>query len=279
MDALAGRETEACGGGPTAAAMIAARILGAERCAVLDYAHSGDVTGDTSSVVGYVSAALIGSTKSGAKKEHPENGAARSEKRGDEVPDPTNGTETDLTAGDKTYLLTLARSVIVAECEGESATIDPPPSPVLGELRGGFVTLKKRGRLRGCIGYIKAFKPLVETVTEMAKAAAFNDPRFSPVTAGEIMEIDIEISVLSPIKRIDDPSVIEVGTHGIIISRGPQQGLLLPQVATEWGWDREKFLEQTCLKAGLPVDAWKQPGTRIDIFSADIFSEIEMGLR
>jgi AmmeMemoRadiSam system protein A len=272
--ALGGGETEACGGGPTAAAMIAAAVLGADRCAVLDYANSGDITGDTTSVVGYVSAVMLRSVDAEAEKPATESGANRND-----AGSRSGRLETGLTDGDKQYLLELARRTIVAECAGETVDARPPASPVLREPRGGFVTLKKRGTLRGCIGYIKAFKPLIETVSDMARSAAFNDYRFPPVTADEVPEIDIEISVLSPITRVADPAVIEVGTHGIIISRGSHQGLLLPQVATEHGWDRETFLEQTCVKAGLPVDAWKRSGTNIDIFSAEIFSEIGMGLR
>lgn len=276
---LARKDAEACGGGPTAAAMIAARKLGADRCAILQYANSGDITGDTSSVVGYVSAAMI---RSAGRQREPESQGAdpsnreQKENAADASPPPL---DTGLSETDKKFLLQLARRVITAECAGESIELDRLPSPVLGEARGGFVTLKKNGQLRGCIGYIEAIKPITDTVIDMAKAAAFNDWRFPPVTADEVAGIDIEISVLSPIAQIDDPAVIEVGTHGIIITRDAHRGLLLPQVATEWGWDRETFLEQTCVKAGLPADAWKESGTRIEIFSADVFSEIEMKLR
>ena len=183
------------------------------------------------------------------------------------------------TKEDKIFLLKLARNVISAECRGEHYRIPPYTSKVFDEPRGAFVTLHKHGQLRGCIGYIEPIKPLVETIVEMAKAAAFNDWRFPPVKAEEVPELDIEISILSPIKEIKDTNEIVVGKHGIIITRGMHRGLLLPQVATEWGWDREKFLEQTCLKAGLPTDAWKEKGTKIEIFSAEIFNEKELGLK
>ncbi|HUV36198.1 MAG TPA: AmmeMemoRadiSam system protein B [Patescibacteria group bacterium] len=277
--ALARKDTEACGGGPTAAAMIAARMLGANRCSVLQHANSGDITGDTSSVVGYISAAMIrdaGNQREERKANEIPSGKGEGREAGGNSPPVT---ETGLTQTDKEFLLTLARRVIATELEGGSIEIGQPPSAVLREPRGGFVTLKKNGQLRGCIGYIEAIKPLVDTVVDMAKAAAFNDRRFPPVTADEVPRIDIEISVLSPITRIDDPSMIEVGTHGIIITRGSRRGLLLPQVAIEWGWDRDTFLDQTCVKAGLPADAWKQPGTKIEVFSADVFSEIDMKLR
>ncbi len=277
--AIARNETEACGGGPTAAAMIAARKLGADRCTVLQYANSGDITGDASSVVGYVSAAMTRSV--GLREGRQSQGADSSHReRGEDAAGASSPPlDTGLSETDKIFLLRLARRVITAECAGEAVEIEESPSPVLREPRGGFVTLKKNGQLRGCIGYIEAIKPIIETVMDMAKSAAFNDWRFPPVTADEVPHIDIEISVLSPITQIDDPAVIEVGTHGIIITRGSDRGLLLPQVATERGWDRETFLEQTCVKAGLPVDIWREPGTKIEVFSADIFSEIEMKLR
>jgi AmmeMemoRadiSam system protein B/AmmeMemoRadiSam system protein A len=267
--ALSSGKTEACGGGPTVAAMIAARKLGARSCRVLRYADSGDVTGDKSNVVGYVSAVMLSEPSAEKRQEH--NDSSR------KAPPPPPGS--DLSMEDKIFLLTLARAVITAKCAGEEAAVEPSESPVMKELRGGFVTLKKEGQLRGCIGYIEAIKPLAVTIEEMAQAAAFNDYRFSPVEAAEVPDLEIEISVLSPITAIDDPETISVGRHGIIITRGPNRGLLLPQVATEWNWDRETFLEQTCVKAGLPRDAWKQGGTKIEVFSAEVFSERELGLR
>ena len=113
----------------------------------------------------------------------------------------------------------------------------------------------------------------------MAVAAGFDDPRFPPLTNSELSSIDIEISVLSPLRRIEDPVEINVGTHGIIIKKGYQQGLLLPQVATEYGWNRETFLQHTCMKAGLDVNAWKLPDVEITVFTAQIFNEKEMGLK
>jgi AmmeMemoRadiSam system protein A len=141
------------------------------------------------------------------------------------------------------------------------------------------VTLKKNGRLRGCIGYIEAVRPLLETVEEMAVSAAFRDPRFAPVEKEEVDDLSIEISVLNPVHEAADISEIEIGKHGIIITGRGRRGLLLPQVAVEYGWDRETFLDQTCVKAGLPEGAWRSGETRIEIFSAEIFSEEELGLR
>ena len=138
---------------------------------------------------------------------------------------------------------------------------------------GAFVSLHKQGGLRGCIGTFIGLRPLVNTVQEMAISASLNDPRFPPVSEDELKEIDIEISVLSPLREIKDLSEIEVGRHGIYITRGYLSGVLLPQVATEYAWDRDTFLQHTCQKAGLPPDAWKQEGTKIEIFSAQVFGE------
>jgi AmmeMemoRadiSam system protein B/AmmeMemoRadiSam system protein A len=281
---LSTKAAEACGGGPVAAAMIAAKSLGATKCIVLDYANSGEVTGDTANVVGYVSAAMVkenrpagdgpGTRSAGLKKPRSATDApaGASESTGPR-------SEAGLTRDDKIYLLKLARSVIEAECAGRKYVIPPAPSPVMNEKRGAFVTLKESGQLRGCIGYIEAMKPLVTTIEEMAKAAAFNDYRFSPVQAREVPALEIEISVLSPITEVTDPTAIVVGKHGLIMTRGRNRGLLLPQVPIEWGWDRETFLAQTCIKAGLSEDAWKQKGTKIECFTADVFSEKELGLR
>ncbi len=136
---------------------------------------------------------------------------------------------------------------------------------------GVFVTINKKGALRGCIGDIYARKPLYLNVIEMAKASAFEDPRFLPLEESELPEIEIEISVLTPFERIKDVDEIEVGTHGILVKRGLYSGLLLPQVAVEYGWDKETFLDQTCVKAGMSPGCWKDPETEIYIFSAQVF--------
>lgn len=283
LEALASKSAEACGGGPVVSAMMAARTLGATKCVVLKYANSGDVTGDRSSVVGYLSAAMVkeergskATSRSRAADAAPPAPAANAA-AGSKAPKSRSASE--LTRDDRVFLLKLARSAIEAECRGAKLTIAPPPSPIMREPRGAFVTLKKAGQLRGCIGYIEAVKPLAETIEEMAKAAAFSDWRFNPVRTEEIPDIEIEISVLSPLSEVSDPSTIVVGTHGLIVSRGSNRGVLLPQVPTEWGWDRTTFLAQTCAKAGLPEGAWKEKGTRIESFTADVFSERELGIR
>jgi AmmeMemoRadiSam system protein A len=170
-------------------------------------------------------------------------------------------------------LLALARNTIKARLEESGEPRYTPTSPVLEEPRGAFVTLHRKGALRGCIGIVEAIKPLWKTVSEMAVASAFQDPRFPPLRRNEYEDIDIEISVMSPVKKVDSVDEIEVGKHGIIIKRGFQQGLLLPQVATEEGWNRETFLEHTCYKAGLMGDCWKKPGIEIYSFTAEVFSE------
>ena len=174
---------------------------------------------------------------------------------------------------DKATLFRLARGSIQACLTGTAPpelTSVPPP---LRESYGVFVTLHRRGRLRGCIGYLEAVKPLVQAVQEMALAAAFQDPRFQPLRPEELAEIDLEISVLSPMRRIDTIEEIQVGAHGLYVERGVCRGLLLPQVATECGWDRTTFLQQTCGKACLPANAWQDPATRIFVFTAEILKE------
>jgi len=139
---------------------------------------------------------------------------------------------------------------------------------------GAFVTLRTRaGELRGCIGSIRAVEPLFRAVTSSAISAAFRDPRFFPVEKHELPQLLLEISVMGPIERVRDVEEIVVGRDGLIISRGPFAGLLLPQVATEYGWDRLTFLDQTCIKAGLPPGSWRSREARLEKFSAEVFSE------
>ena len=164
----------------------------------------------------------------------------------------------------------LARASIEKALFGkEEQPLDIPPA--LKKKRGAFVCLKTRGELKGCIGYVRGQMPLDETVRRMAYEAAFHDPRFMPLDAREWEHTDIEISVLTPMKKIRDIDEIQVGVHGLYIESGSFSGLLLPQVATEHGLDRQTFLEYTCEKAGLPRDAWQSERTAIYIFSADVF--------
>ncbi len=182
-----------------------------------------------------------------------------------------------LSKEEKEQLLSIARKSLESYLSKGRISFPEVSSPTLKEKRGAFVTLKKGGMLRGCIGLIYPLKPLYQTVAEMAVAAAVDDPRFPPLTPEELPLVEIEISVLSPLERVKSIEEIEVGKHGLYIRSAPFAGLLLPQVATEYNWDRETFLQHTCLKAGLPVDAWQKEDTEIYKFTAEVFSEGECG--
>lgn len=238
-------ENELCAAPAVVAVMKLTSEMGGE-AQVLGYANSGDTAGDRSRVVGYGSVLFA---MPGHKDLPP------------------------LTDAQKKRLLSLARKTLN---EFVSAKTTPHVEMVdtrLTERSGVFVTLNKHGQLRGCIGYIKPVAPLYRSVIEMTVAAASRDTRFLPVTEKEVKDIEIEISVLSPLKLIRSPSEIVVGKHGLYMMKGGYSGLLLPQVATQYRWNREEFLRNTCSKAGLPEDAWKEKDTKIYIFSAQIFSE------
>ncbi|MFO8056451.1 MAG: AmmeMemoRadiSam system protein A [bacterium] len=183
----------------------------------------------------------------------------------------------ELSEQDKKTLLKIARDTIESYTRsGEKPALpDPLPDSLSGE-NGAFVTIHKKGSLRGCIGNFVGQGPLAATVQNMALAAGWEDPRFPPLAESELKDIDIEISVLSPLREINSVDDIEVGKHGIYITKGMYRGVLLPQVAVEQGWDRDTFLSQTCVKAGLPPDAWKNRELKIEIFSADVFGEEEL---
>ncbi len=174
----------------------------------------------------------------------------------------------------KRTLLTAARDTVRAVVTGGAMPEPESDDPELNAHCGCFVTLKNKGRLRGCIGQFTAQKPLIELVTEMAKASATGDPRFfaNPISPRELKELDVEISVLSPLQRTDNPLSLRLGTDGIYIRRGCASGCFLPQVATETGWSKEEFLSYCCAhKAGLAADAWRQPETEVYFFTADAF--------
>jgi len=158
------------------------------------------------------------------------------------------------------------------------ANIDVPDSlpndANFHELTGAFVTLRRRGQLRGCIGEIDSKESLVKVINRCARAAALEDPRFGPVRPDELAEIKIEISILAT-PRESKPEKVEPGKHGLIVSRGYLRGVLLPQVATERGWNAQRFLEETCIKAGLEQDAWRDRATRIEVFTAEVFGETD----
>jgi AmmeMemoRadiSam system protein B/AmmeMemoRadiSam system protein A len=246
------RVWEACGGGPIVATMIAAERLGATQAKVLHYANTGDVTGDHSRVVGYGAVALV-KAASGAMSDE----AAFS-----------------LTKPEKDTLLQIARkSVETAVREGKQYECSTGGLEALAQERGAFVTLTEHGQLRGCIGYVSPLKPLYLTVRDVARMAALQDRRFRPVTANELRDLQYEISVLSPLRRVRDIQEIRIGQDGLLIHTVEREGLLLPQVASDEKWNRATFLEQVCYKAGLAAGAWRNDDADLFRFTALVFGE------
>jgi AmmeMemoRadiSam system protein A len=176
-----------------------------------------------------------------------------------------------LTEAEQEYLLSLARQAVETVARGEQLRSLPEAEGSLRQACGAFVTLRKAGDLRGCIGHVEPLKSLCETVRDCAVAAALYDPRFEPVTPQELPHLHVEISVLSDLQETS-PDHIELGRHGLLISQGDRRGVLLPQVPLDLKWERDRFLEETCRKAGLRGDAW-QHGARIQVFTAQIFAE------
>lgn len=251
---LDARIWEACGGAPIMAAMVAAERLGATDARVLKYANSGDTSGDRSRVVGY-SADIFVRAKTSASVE-PGFSLNEEERR---------------------ELLAIARkSVEHAVLRGETYIPSAPQSETLHQERGAFVTLTIAGNLRGCIGYTSAFKPLYLTVRDTSAFAALRDPRFHPVRDDDLPKLQYEISVLSPLRRVTDVHDIRVGQDGLLMKNGDREGLLLPQVAAEHHWDRERFVQETCFKAGMEPGCWKDQNTDIFRFTAEVFSEHEL---
>ena len=181
----------------------------------------------------------------------------------------------DLTNEEKRILLKIARSAITSALENKTLPSLKFQSEVLNRRSGVFVTLRIGEDLRGCIGYIEPLFPLASATQEVAVKAAMEDPRFMPVTPPELNSITIEISVLSPLSDLQDIETIEIGKHGLVIDAGYRRGLLLPQVATEYNWDRKQFLKQISLKAGLPPDAWKRKEVKLFTFTVEKFDESE----
>lgn len=183
-----------------------------------------------------------------------------------------------LGAEERRRLLRVARTAI-ALATGAAGEPEPAsaraPAAASSRPSGAFVSLHRRttDELRGCIGCFEGRGPLEDTVARMAVQAAIHDPRFPPVRSAELDDLSIEISVLSPMAEVDDPRRVEPGKHGLVVSRGERRGVLLPQVATEYGWSREEFLDHTCLKAGLEPGDWRKPGTRLHVFTAEVFGE------
>jgi AmmeMemoRadiSam system protein A len=174
---------------------------------------------------------------------------------------------------EKQLLLDVARRAVTRAAEFHEALANLPSDEILHRPGGAFITLRRRGgRLRGCIGQLPSTGPLVAVVAHCAKAAALEDPRFSPLSPQELSKIEIEISVLSPLESIAADQ-IEPGKHGLVVTRGSSRGVLLPQVAAERHWSAERFLEETCEKAGMEREAWKDAATHIEAFTAEVFSE------
>jgi len=185
-------------------------------------------------------------------------------------PSPIAVEQSEFSPEERTLLLQVAHDSILSALENHEVSLDPP-SPHLAEPRGAFTSLYLNGELRGCVGYVLPVSSVYRAVIDTARAAAFEDARFYPVTIDEARQLKIELSVLSPPAPISAEEV-EVGRHGLLISMVGQRGLLLPQVPAERNWDRITFLEQTCRKAGLPPDAW-QRGAVIEAFTAEVFGE------
>lgn len=180
--------------------------------------------------------------------------------------------QNEFTPEERAVLLRLAHESILSALERREISLSPP-SPHLDEPRGAFTTIYFHGTLRGCVGYVFPVASLYRTVAETARAAAFEDTRFSPVSPQEAPELDVSLSILSPL-RVITPEEVEIGRHGLVVSHGGRRGLLLPQVPVEHRWDRATFMEQTCRKAGLPLDAWRQ-GATLEAFTAEVFGDRE----
>jgi len=254
-----------CGYMPVAATLLTARKTGAGRVDILQYSNSGNITGDTKSVVGYVSAVIYknseGNLSSEAYLKEKTSTVAKEEKM-------------LLNDAQQKKLLKIARDTITTYLKTGSALEIKEDDPVLNKEMGAFVTLHKNGELRGCIGNIIGRGPLYLTVRDMAIESATGDPRFSKVKPEEMKDIDIEISVLSELNKIKSADEIELGVHGVLIRKGFASGVFLPQVATETGWSKEEFLSCLCSqKAGLLPDAWKTGEVDMYVFTAEVFGE------
>ncbi|MBI4800102.1 MAG: AmmeMemoRadiSam system protein B [Desulfarculus sp.] len=247
-DDAAGR-SEACGAQALAAVLLAAQELGATQGQVLAQADSGRATQDYSQVVGYMSAALVAPPAPQADKPATAGG---------------------LDAAQQKRLRDLARQAVAAAVRGQALPAIPQDDPALLQPAGVFVTLKKGHDLRGCIGAIVARRPLAREVVAMAVEAALRDPRFPPVSPGELQGLELELSVLSPMQPCR-PEEVRVGLDGLLIEGRGATGVLLPQVPVEQGWDRRQYLEGICRKAGLPQGAWREPGVRLQCFQAQVF--------
>ncbi len=253
--------TCACGQAPVMAVMSAARALGANCGRIISYANSGDASvGNRDRVVGYGAVMFTGS-----------------EDCTDRIPEPfvpESDSPASLNDSQKKSLLAFARNTIAQYLDSETVPLARGFDTELRYKQGAFVTLKKQGDLRGCIGHMAVDRPLCQVVGEMALSAAFQDSRFRPLAASELPQCEIEISVLTPFREVSGPDQILVGRDGVLIRKQGRSAVFLPQVAPEQGWNREEMLAHLCKKAGLASDAWKED-TRFFTFQANVFSEHE----
>ena len=247
--------TGMCGEGATKAVMLYANAVSADRVERLKYANSGDSPqGDRKGVVGYAAVAFLSANGESGKPAVQEDRLLSDEER--------------------KALLKLARETVETYVKTGEVPGFNNAMPALEQPLGAFVTIKKRGQLRGCIGRFEPDMPLHRVVMEMAIAAATQDARFPPVSEAELDQLEYEVSVLSPLRRVQSWREIQYGKHGVQVSRGMRRGVFLPQVATETGWSFEKFMDNLCAgKAGLPRDAWKDPATQLQVFTAEVFHE------
>lgn len=256
-------ETFLCSPSGVRVAMLLAQGFGDPKPVLLKYAHSGDASGDKTRVVGYGAVAFV--AKQGTTSTTP---LPRAEEK-KSVPD-----ENGMTPQEKEELLGIARSTVESYVKTGKVPAFSPASPALKQPLGTFVTLKENGQLRGCIGQFESSAPLYKIVQQMAVSAASQDPRFRPVHTNELGQLEYEISVLSPLRKIPNAEEIVPGKHGVTVSKGFHHGVFLPQVATETGWSKEEFLSELCSqKAGLPRNCWKDPDVKLQVFTADVFSE------
>ncbi len=248
---------EACGGFGVVTALILGKEIGVNEVKLLKYTNSAEVTAKKINgiwTVGYASLSLNRNEAHATRKEN-----------------------TMLNDGEKKKLLGIARKSIETYLKTGRKYELNETDPSFTREAGAFVTLNKNGELRGCIGNLVGNKPLYLTVRDMAVEAAVSDPRFTPVRSEELKDIEIEISVLSPMNKVDDPAKIRLGVDGVLVRRGFRSGVFLPQVAVETGWSKEEFLSNLCShKAGLSPNAWKDKETELFTFTAEVFSEKEL---
>lgn len=264
-DGLRAGRLQMCGGSGVVVTLILARESGYDQAVILQQTNSAMVTGKKIKgvwTVGYASCAIIS------------DNSLLSESKDKQSADFKEGDRQMLNQEQRKRLLEISRQSIETYLKTRKKLVVQETDPQLNKALGAFVTLQKQGELRGCIGNLIASQPLFLTIKDMAVEAAVGDPRFPPLVLAELKDIKIEISVLSALERIESPEKIKLGTHGVLIKRGFQSGVFLPQVATETGWSKEEFLSYLCAhKAGLPADAWKDKNTEIYIFTAEVFSE------